>query len=83
MGLRPASAWHHSAMVEYGGGISQGPAGQVAGGSHPFGGGGDLFGSLSQVANDAVATVSRLSPIELAIGIVVVFLALVILRRAF
>ena len=49
-------------MVEYGGGISQGPAGQVAGGSHPFGGGGDLFGSLSQVASDAVATVSRLSP---------------------
>ena len=69
-------------MVEYGGGISQGPAGQVAGGSH-LAQGGDLFGSLSQVASDAVATVSRLSPVEMAIGIVVVFLALVILRRAF
>jgi len=70
-------------MVEYGGGISQGPAGQVGGGSHPLNQGGDLFASLSHVANDAVAIVSRLSPIELAIGIVVVFLALVILRRAF
>ena len=69
-------------MVEYGGGISEGPAGQVAGGSH-LSQGGDLFGSLSRVANDAVATVSQLSPVELAIGIAVVFLALVILRRAF
>ena len=70
-------------MVEYGGGIGEGPAGQVGGGSHLLGGGGDLFGSLSQVANDAVAAVSRLSPVELAVGIVIVFLALVILRRAF
>ena len=70
-------------MVEYGGGITEGPAGQVAGGSHPFGQGGDLLGSLTHVANDAVAAVARLSPVELAVGIVVVFLALVILRRAF
>ena len=69
-------------MVEYGGGIGEGPAGQVAGGSH-LAQGGDLFGSLSQIANNAVATVSQLSPIELAVGIVVIFLALVILRRAF
>jgi hypothetical protein len=69
-------------MVEYGGGISEGPAGQVAGGSH-LSQGGDLFGSLSHVANDAITTVSRLSPLELAGGIVVIFFALVILRRAF
>ena len=70
-------------MVEYGGGISEGPAGQVGGGSHVLGQGGDLFGSLSQVANDAIATVASLSPVEMAIGIVVIFLGLVILRRAF
>ncbi|HYN69030.1 MAG TPA: hypothetical protein VEX41_02320 [Candidatus Eisenbacteria bacterium] len=70
-------------MVEYGGGISEGPGGQVGGGSNPFGQGGDPFGSLSQFANDAVSTVSSLSPVQLAVGIVIVFLALVILRRAF
>jgi hypothetical protein len=70
-------------MVEYGGGISEGPAGQVAGGSHLAGQSGDLFGNLSHLANDAVAAVGSLSPVELAVGIVVVFLGLVILRRAF
>jgi hypothetical protein len=82
MGPAPCVRWDDSPMVEYGGGISEGPAGQVAGGSH-LSQGGDLFASLSHVANDAVATVSRLSPLEIAVGIVVVFLALVILRRAF
>ena len=70
-------------MVEYGGGISEGPAGQVAGGSHVVGQGGDLFGNVSHLANDAMTAVASLSPVEMAIGIVVVFLALVILRRAF
>lgn len=82
MGSTHCVRWDDAAMVEYGGGISEGPAGQVAGGSH-LSQGSDLFASLSHIANDAVATVSRLSPIELAIGIVVVFLALVFLRRAF
>lgn len=69
-------------MVEYGGGISEGPAGQVGGGSNVLGQG-DPFAALGQIANDAVATLSSLSPVELALVFVGVFLALVILRRAF
>ena len=75
--------WDHHRVIEYGGGISEGPAGQVAGGSHVLGQGGDPLGTLSQLANDAVNTISSLSPAELALGIVIVFVGLIILRRAF
>ena len=70
-------------MVEYGGGISDGPAGQVSGGSQPFGQPVDLFSSVGHAINDAVNTVSALSPLEmLALG-AVVLVGLILLRRAF
>jgi hypothetical protein len=71
-------------MVEYGGAISHGPAGQVAGsGSHPITQNPDLFASVGQFANNAYATLSTLSPLELVGLVVLVFVALIVLRRVF
>jgi hypothetical protein len=70
-------------MVEYGGGIANGPAGQVAGGSGLGDGGSGLFASVGQLVNDVATTASNLSPVELVIVAVAVILGLVILRRAF
>jgi len=72
-------------MVEYGGGISQGPAGQVSGGTSGFGqpGGVDVGASVGSLANDAVSAISSLSPIELVALLAIVFLGLIILRPAF
>lgn len=72
-------------MVEYGGGISHGPAGQVGGGggSAPAGGSPDIVASITHGANDLVHQVLALPPEILAIGIVLVFLGIVVLKRAF
>jgi hypothetical protein len=67
-------------MVEYGGGIENGPAGQVSGGG---GGGTDLWAPVSSFVNQAVHTVATMSPGELVLVAVVVLLGLVLLRRAF
>jgi hypothetical protein len=75
-------------VVEYGGGINNGPAGQVGG--NPGGGGSpqlgtpvDFFGTVGNTINDATAFVSS-QPIEvLVLGAVILFLGLVVLRRAF
>lgn len=74
-------------MVEYGGGIGNGPAGQVAGssgGSAPdFGTSTDLFSSVGQLVNDSTAWITSL-PFEAQLaGIVVFFLGLIVLKRAF
>jgi hypothetical protein len=69
-------------MVEYGNGVS-GVAGQVAGGS---GGGGrsvDMGASASQFLSDSVHTLSTLPPAALVAIVVVAFLGLVFLKRAF
>ena len=72
-------------MVEYGGDISNGPAGQVSGG----GGGGadlgqpDVFASISHTAKDLIDQVASLPPEMLALGIVLFFVGLVVLKRAF
>ena len=69
-------------MVEYGNGVS-GVAGQVAGGS---GGGGrsiDLGASASQFITDTAHTLSTLPPAALLGLVVVVFLGLIFLKRAF
>ena len=68
-------------MVEYGNGISHGPAGQVGGGGGgavaPGGGAHvDFFSSISH-------TILAQPPEVLAVGIVLVFLGLIVLRRAF
>ena len=73
-------------MVEYGGGISHGPAGQVGGGgagtpsvdTHV-----DFFSSVSHTFNDVTHTILAQPPEVLAIGIVIFFLGLIVLRRAF
>jgi hypothetical protein len=74
-------------MIEYGGGINQGPAGQISGG----GGGGapnlgqpvDFFSNAGHVVKDAWSFVSS-QPIEVLVaGFFVILIALVILRRAF
>jgi hypothetical protein len=73
-------------VVEYGGGISNGPAGQVSGGG---GGGGadlgqpDVFASITHTANDLIHQVASLPPEMLALGIVLFFVGLIVLRRAF
>jgi hypothetical protein len=73
-------------VIEYGGGINNGPAGQVSGG-----GGGtphlgqsvDFFSNAGHVVNDAWTFVSS-QPIEVLVaGFFVILLGLVILRRAF
>jgi hypothetical protein len=74
-------------MVEYGGGINNGPAGHVGGG----GGGGspdlgqpvDFFGSVSNTVSDLTNQVLALPTEMLALGIVLFFVGLIVLRRAF
>lgn len=69
-------------MVEYGGGIEHGPAGQV-GGSPPLGGGSvDLGASVGDFVGNAIHAVSTMEPGVLLLWIVGIFLGLVILRRA-
>ena len=71
-------------MVEYGNGISKGPAGQVGGGGgQPLGNGGDPFANASQLVNDGWSWLTHLSTVELIIVVAVVFIGLLILRRAF
>jgi hypothetical protein len=76
-------------MVEYGGGISHGPAGQVGGGGGvgpggpDVGGHVDFFSSISHTVNDVTQTILAQPPEVLAVGIVLFFLGLIVLRRAF
>jgi len=72
-------------MVEYGGGISKGPAGQVGGvgGTPQIGGGGDLFAPIGNAFDNGVAWIGSLSTIELVALAAVVFVGLLILRRVF
>jgi hypothetical protein len=72
-------------MVEYGGAIKDGPAGQVSGGTSPLGqtGGVDLGASIGRFINDATNTISTMSPIELLALAAVVFVGLIVLRRVF
>ncbi len=73
-------------MVEYGGGINNGPAGQVGGGgggAPQFGTDVDFFASVGNVINNASAYVSSL-PFEVLVArIVVFFIGLIVLKRAF
>ena len=74
-------------MVEYGGAVNNGPAGQVAGSNGAnaphFGGSGDLFASVGHVVNDATTWVASL-PFEVQVaGVIVFFLGLIVLKRAF
>jgi len=71
-------------MVEYGGAINNGPAGQAAGsGGANLGSQPDVFASVGNVVNDTVNWVTALPPEMLVVGIVVFFVGLLVLRRAF
>jgi hypothetical protein len=76
-------------VVEYGGGINNGPAGQVGGGGgvigpgSPAGQGPDVFGSITHGLGDLANQVLSLPPGMLALGIVLVFVGLIVLKRAF
>ena len=72
-------------MVEYGGGIQNGPAGQVGGGAGAphVGGGPDIFASVGHVVHDAVNMVTTAPPEMLVLGIVIFFVGLIVLKRAF
>jgi hypothetical protein len=68
-------------MVEYGQGV-----GQATGASGAVGGGGgtrDLGADVSNAINSAVHTVSALPPETLVLIVVLVFVGLIILRKAF
>jgi hypothetical protein len=75
-------------MVEYGGGIENGPAGQVGGGG---GGGGsadlgqpvDFFGSVTDAVGGAANALFALPPEMLAAVIVIFFVGLIVLKRSF
>jgi len=77
-------------VVEYGGGINNGPAGQVGGGGGVIGPGSpahaqapDVLGSISHTLGDIANQVLALPPGMLALGIVLFFLGLIVLKRAF
>jgi hypothetical protein len=72
-------------MVEYGGGIQNGPAGQVGGGAGApdFGSSPDLFRSVGNLIDDAGRMISTAPPEMLVLGIVIFFVGLIVLRRAF
>jgi len=78
-------AWtcDHPRVGEYGNGLANGPAGQVAGnsGGHALGAGGDPFANLEHAVNDGVAWVGSLSPVELAVLVVAVVIGLILVRR--
>jgi hypothetical protein len=73
-------------MVEYGGGIHNGPAGQVANGSGnapDLGGNVDLFSSVGHLIDDATNWFATAPTEQVVLLLAVVFLGLVVLRRAF
>jgi hypothetical protein len=71
-------------MVEYGGGINNGPAGQVGGGGSPqLGTPVDLFSSVGNIVNDATNMVAGWPPEMLVAAIVIFFVGLIVLKRAF
>jgi hypothetical protein len=69
-------------MAEYGNGVS-GVAGQVAGGASDPGRSVDVGASANQFIADSVNTLSSLPPAALLALVVVVFIGLIALKRAF
>jgi hypothetical protein len=69
-------------MVEYGNGVS-GVSGQVSGGASDPGRTIDVGASANQFITDSVTTLSTLPPAALLALVVVVFVGLIALKRAF
>ncbi|CAN5497343.1 hypothetical protein BH20CHL7_BH20CHL7_04300 [soil metagenome] len=72
-------------MLEYGRGISDGPAGQVGGsaGGGLGGGGGDWGGAAVRAVTDTVDTIAALPPGQLLLLVAAVVIGLWVLKRAF
>jgi hypothetical protein len=67
---------------EYGNGLANGPAGQVAGGTgHPAFAAGDPFANIEHVVSDGAAWVGSLSAPELVVLVVAIVIGLVLVRR--
>jgi hypothetical protein len=69
-------------MVEYGRGVGE-VAGRSGGGAGLGGGTTDLGAGLSQLLNDAVATVSTVPPELLLAGLLAALVGLALFKRAF
>ena len=69
-------------MAEYGNGVS-GVAGQVAGGTTDPGRSVDVGASANQFISESVNTLSTMPPAALLALVVVVFIGLIALKRAF
>ncbi len=69
-------------MVEYGNGVS-GVAGQVAGGANDPGRSVDVGASANQFLTDSLHTLSTLPPAALLALVVVLFIGVIALKRAF
>ena len=69
-------------MVEYGGGINNGPAGQVGGGGGTATSG-DFFAAVGGVVNDTANFISAQPPEVLILAVLIAIVGLVILKRAF
>ena len=74
-------------MLEYGRGISDGPAGQVGGSSGSGlgggGAGGDWGAAAVRAVTDTVDTIAALPPGQLLLLVAVVVIGLWVLKRAF
>ena len=79
-------------MGEYGVGIGDGPAGQVGGGggagpvggSNPFAGGStDVGAAIGNAVNGGVHWLTSLTPVEMLLLVVVLFVGFMILKRVF
>ena len=69
-------------VFEYGGGISEGPGGQVGGTGNGGGGNLDLGAQLMDGASSAVRTVTALPAEQLLLLLAAIFIAVWVLRRA-
>jgi hypothetical protein len=69
-------------MVEYGNGVSQ-VAGKATGGSSGGAQNVDMGASVSHFVTNSMHTISTMPPAYLVVGVVILFLGLIILRRAF
>jgi hypothetical protein len=69
-------------MLEYGNGVGE-VAGRATGGGGASGPSTDMGATLGQFVTDSVNTISTMPPAALLAGVVLIFLGLILLKRAF
>ncbi len=70
-------------MVEYGHGVGQGTGVAGGGGGGGSGGSMDAGAAVGQMISDTVNTIAALPPTTLLMGLVVIVIGFIILKRAF